>query len=324
MIMLLVSLLAVGDLRAGESIHGFPNWAERVVLTWINRARSEPQAELARCGPTCGEAACYQPMPPLAWSEALNRAARFHADEMQRQGYIGHDSRCALVPNINALYPVACDGAPSCACIGGGLSCSSGCTLWTQRIALFGASPYGEIIAPGSDPDRAFYLWLFEPSSSAMCGPNGGNIHRWLMLAANGGIGVGMNGMAVADFGTAGVPYRIPSGSHYPQQAPSVEVWANWYDVNPPRSASVVVDGRCLPMTLQRGSGTNGSWSATVSGVGSGCHRYYFSFVDGSGIEVTYPATGSLGIGCEDWNASRLHARCGSDSSGGKRRAVGR
>ena len=307
---------AAAALRAGESINGFPNWSERVLLEWINRARVDPQAEMSACGPRCAEAACYKPVAPLTWTEALNRSARFHADEMVRQGYFAHDSKCPIVSNINSLYPAGCDGSPSCACSGGALNCgTAGCTPWTGRIALFGGSPSGEIIAGTAEPDQAFYMWLFEGSSSASCGPNSANLHRYLILQSSGGVGVGVSGYAVGDFGGGSAPYRIASGSHYPQQAPSVDLWANWYDSNAPKAANAVVDGRCLPMSLKRGSKQNGAWSATATNVGSGCHRYYFSFLDSSGAEVTYPATGSLGIGCEDWNSSRALANCGTSSS---------
>ncbi|HEY6843539.1 MAG TPA: CAP domain-containing protein, partial [Thermoanaerobaculia bacterium] len=82
------------QLRAGESINGFPTWAERVVLEWINRARVDPQAELANCGAACSERACYTPQPPLYWDESLNHSARYHAAEMTKQGYFAHDSKC--------------------------------------------------------------------------------------------------------------------------------------------------------------------------------------------------------------------------------------
>jgi hypothetical protein len=64
-------------------------------------------------------------------------------------------------------------------------------------------------------------------------------------------------------------------------------------------------------MSLKRGTAQNGAWSARANGVGSGCHRYYFSFVDASGVEITWPATGSLGIGCADWDSARQQASCG-------------
>ena len=53
------------NLRAGESINGFPNWAERVILEWMNRARVDPQKEMTACGAACSEAICYKPAAPL-------------------------------------------------------------------------------------------------------------------------------------------------------------------------------------------------------------------------------------------------------------------
>ena len=315
------------NLRVGESINGFPNWGERVVLEWINRARVDPQFEMKACGSACGDAACYKPSAPLVWNESLNHSARFHSDEMQKQHFFAHDSACALVQNIGGLYPTACDGSAACACSGTQFP-----TPWTSRVALFGEGATGEIIAGTGDPNQAFYLWLYELQAGPSCG-FGANGHRWLILNSSGAVGVGVSANAVADFGGAATPYKIPSAAHYPKQANTVAVWANWYDTAAPKSASVVVDGKCTSMTLQHGTAQNGAWSANVSGVGSGCHRYYFAFVDASGAPITYPATGSLGIGgasCDDWNATRTTASCSSSSPGtpeptpttSKRRAV--
>jgi hypothetical protein len=304
------------DLRAGEPVDGFPNWSERVLHEWINRARVDPQADLAKCGAACVEKACYGPVIPLGWGEALNRAARYHANEMVKQKYFGHDSKCTIVSNIYKLYPAGCNGSASCGCVGGSSTCgSAGCTPWTSRIMLFGTAPGGEIITSSADPNQAFYLWLYETAANAVCGYSAANGHRYLILQASGSVGLGVDRYSVGDFGVGDPPYRIPSGSHYPRQAPSVELWANWYDSKAPKGASAVVDGKCVTMSLKRGSATNGAWSATANNVGSGCHRYYFSFKDSSGAEVTYPQTGSLGIGsgasCPDWVSSRLHSNCG-------------
>ena len=303
--------LAPSDAWAvGEPVNGFPNWAERVIHEWINRARVDPQLEMNACGGPCVERTCYGPLPPLSWNEALNRSARFHSDELVRQGYFAHDSACTVVSNINTLYPTSCNGAASCACVGGTKTCTApqGCTAWWQRVQLFGGSPSGEIIASPSDPNQAFYLWLFEPGDTTTCEFTSSNGHRWLILTSTGAVGVGVAGYSTGDFGAGNAPSKIPSGSHYPQQAASVETWANWYDTAGPTVASVNVDGTCRSMSLQRGTQTNGAWSATVSGVGSGCHRYYFSFRDAGGATVTYPTTGSLGIGttaCADWDSTR-------------------
>jgi hypothetical protein len=88
-----------------------------------------------------------------------------------------------------------------------------------------------------------------------------------------------------------------------------VELWANWYDTAGPSAAAVNVEGVCYAMDLGRGTPTNGAWTTDVTGVGSGCHRYYFEFQDAVGALETYPTTGSLaigsGAGCPDWSAAR-------------------
>jgi len=305
-----LQLLAASPAYAvGEEVGGFPNWQERVIHEWMNRARSEPQVEMAQClsmygAGRCGEAACFTPIAPLVYSQNLTRAARFHSDEMRLQGYFAHDSNCAVVTNINQLYPGTCQGAASCACTSGTA------TTWTARVALFGMSTSGEIIASGTDPNGAFYQWLFENSSSTTCAYSTANGHRWNILKQTGAIGTGVSGPSVGDFGSSsGTIPKLPSGSHYPRQAATVAVWANWYDSAAPMSAMVNVDGTCSPLTRQRGTDLNGAWSAMVSGVASGCHRYYFLFQDKDGQAVTYPTTGSLAIGpttgCPDYDASR-------------------
>lgn len=292
----------------GEAVNGFPNWRERVIHQWINRARVDPQVEMAACGGACGEAACYTPIAPLSWNLPLNRAARFHSDTMLRQSFFSHTSACTVVSNINSLYPDSCNGSAACACVGGTTSCSSTCTSFSSRIQLFGGSPYGEIIATPTDPNTAFYLWLFEPAGTT-CSFTSQNGHRWLILKATNSVGVGVSGPAVGDFGNGSAPTKIPSGAHYPQQAATVNAWVNWYDTAAPQSASVNVAGQCSPMSLGRGTPQNGAYHAALTGFSAGCHRYYFSFVDSGGAPVTFPTTGSLAIGtggsCPDWDSSR-------------------
>ncbi len=300
---------------------GFPNWGERVVHEWMNRARCDPQIEMTACGSACGDAACYTPMPPMTYEEALNRSARFHSDEMVQQNYFAHDSICTIVNNISTTYPASCNAAASCACVGGTDTCMPACTTWDQRIGLFGAGAAGEIIASDPDPNGSFYLWLYEPYMSNVCQFTSQNGHRWLILTSTGPVGTGVTGLATGDFsGDSFTQTKIPSGSHYPQQASSIDMWANWYDTAGPSLSTVNVDGTCQPMTLQRGVTTNGAYQATVTSAASGCHRYYFLFKDSAGNEVDYPTTGSLAIGapsgsCPDWDPSRPPAGAGCSSS---------
>jgi hypothetical protein len=312
----------------GEPVNGFPNWQERVIHEWINRARVDPQADLAGCGTNCEEntGGCYTPQVPLIWDANAGRSARYHSAEMGLQSFFAHDSNCTLVNNINGLYPGSCNGSASCACVGGTSTCNSVCTAWYARVGLFGASASGEIIAAGyPDANSAFYGWLWEPADSTSCSFDEYNGHRYLILKWNSAVGTGYQSGGpytryyTGDFADSNSPIpKIPSGTHYPQQASSIDFWANWYDSAPPQSAAVNVDGICHPMTLQRGSASNGAYAALgIAGLGSGCHRYFFTFHDSSGNEVTYPSSGSYGIGlsaCNDWDLSRP-STCTSSTS---------
>lgn len=304
-----VALPAVTASAEGEPADGFPSWEERVLLEWSNRARCDPQVEMTACGSACADAACYAPVAPLSWSLELNRAARFHADEMVRQDYFSHTSHCTVVPDIDDLYPQSCNGSAACACVGGVAECNPVCTLAGTRVGLFGAGYHGEIIATGSDPDSRFSMWLYEETLDATCGFSLDNGHRWLILTSPSAVGFGVSGHSVGDFGPGSAPSRIPSGAHYPRQASVVEAWANWYAAAGPLEAWVNVEGDCVPMWLGRGSATNGAWTATVGGVGTGCHRYYFEFVDSTGDPVRYPGNGSFAIAaageCPDWSSDR-------------------
>ncbi len=325
---LLATMSAAQELQqvtasASAPVNGFPNWEERVLHQWINRARVEPAVDLEDCGANCSvaemAASCYTPVAPLMWDYELSVAARFHADSMVRQNFFAHFTPCALLPNLADLYPSTCDGSAACACSG------SGSTSPSARVALFGGSYSGEIIAAGySDPASAFYGWLHEPvASTAPCayssyGSGNTNGHRWLILKSSGSLGSGYAAGGAwgkyyaTDFGSGGAASAIPSGVHYPRQASTIEFWANWYDDEAPSDARVVVGAISHPMTLQRGTSTSGAWSAVVSGLGTGCHRYYFEFADSAGIPVRHPSNGTFGVGppstCADWVGAEVPA----------------
>ena len=293
----------------GEEKAGFPNWEERVLLEWTNRARVEPSTEMTKCGAPCAEGACYKPVGPVYYNEQLNHSARFHSDEQVKQGYFAHDSKCTVPATIKDTYPTTCDGSASCACSG------STPTSWSARVSLFGAGPSGEIIASPSDPESAFYLWLFEPATVSTCGYSGANGHRYNILTAGPDVGYGVSGYSTGDFGGGGTASKVPSGSHYPRGGPSVDLWVNWFDSAAPSLAQVNVAGTCSALTRARGTDVNGAWTYKASGL-SGCTRYYFAFKDAGGATVTYPTSGSLGIGdtsCAVWDSTRPAAGSGCD-----------
>jgi hypothetical protein len=317
----LLSVLSLFNMRnnahaEGEASNGFPNWSERVLLEWINRARSDPQADLAAC-PTgnCPDKACYTPIKPLHFDPNLAHSARFHSSHMMINDYFDHYSHCTLFSNIPALYlssPQTCNGAAACSCVGGAITTDS--AAWTHpfvRISMFGSNASGEIIVQDSSGiNNEFYDWLYEATSSSVCQGDNANGHRWLILTTAAGVGIGLGtsgSYSTGDFGGGSTNALMPSGSHYPQQAASVAAWTNWSSSAGPSVAKINVDGVCQDMTISRGSSSNGAWTSTVTGVGTGCHRYFFAFKDSAGKQVFYPSNGSLAIGsgasCPDWSS---------------------
>jgi hypothetical protein len=322
-------------LAYGEPQNGFPNWEERIMAVLTNRARCDPQADLAGCS-ACAEKTCYNPVPPTVYSYNLNRAARFQCDSLAACACgLQHASACDIVSDISSLYdPGPCDGSPECACQGGVCDCTGG-TAWDARSSLFGTQARAENAANDrGDPWAIFYALQYERDTDSSCGLHAANGHRYNILTdINVQLGVGRgSGYYVQDFARGSSDRKIGAGAHYPNSLSGpVKFMANWYDAAGPALASVDIDGTCHAMSLERGSETNGShlYEGTVGGT---CPRYYFIFEDSSGTQVTYPDTGSFGIGsgCENWTEERPAAGdgcgctpdcgakvCGDDGCGG-------
>jgi uncharacterized protein (TIGR03382 family) len=320
-IFVLVSLASAHAFAYGEPVDGFPNYDERVMLVYTNRARSDPQAELEGCGERCGERACYTPVAPLTWGHALGRAARFQSAllmDIGHGGYLNHDTPCDVVADIDAQFsPGPCGGEVACACQGAVATCAGGCERFDARVRRFGGFPLGENIAGTGSPLQALHMFLYEPWAGTECARGSDpatrttNGHRYNLLMLGPSMGVGSTtGLTVQDFGFGDEPSGIVAGVHYPEAGPAVEMRANWYGPAP-RSASVNIDGVCHPMALERGTADNGTHLANVTT--GACAHYYFHFVDATGADVTFPTTGSFGIGCgEDFSTARP-PRCGCE-----------
>lgn len=307
----------------GEPNGTFPSWQERVVAQLTNRARVEPAAELAACPPgRCLDATCYSPIRPLISHDDLNQAARFHSLTMGMFPFFDHNTGCQLFADIDTRFPGSSNGSFASSCN------SHGTTAAVTRVNSFGATYRGENIAAGqSTPHSAFYTWLYEPATDE-CDFTSLNGHRHNILK-NTGPAAGVGHASVfgspygtywtQDFGGSGSIPKIPSGSHWTavnrSRTPSpgdnnVEFWTNWYDVagGAPTIATVVLDNVPATMTRTRGTATNGAYTATVGGVSTSCHTYYFSFVDSSLNIVRYPTTGVLGFGagCPDYQGGEI------------------
>ncbi len=318
---------AAATAQRGVPDAGFPSWYERMVHVYVNRARADPAADLAACS-VCAEKACYQARPPVSYSYALNRAARFHSANLSRTGRFQHDSPCTLVTNISSLYAPngTCDGSASCACQGGTAACSGTCTGMSQRVSLFGATATGENIAGNfGSPRRVFYAWLHEPDSSPACGPRQTNGHRYNILVNGPAMGVGHDVNDTQDFGLGPAPLgTLIAGGHEPQQSGGdVEFRVNYYDTRgPPQAALLNVDGQCVRMERERGTDTNATYLAVVNLPGNACRRYRFQFADPAGATVVLPEVGSYGVGfseatCPDWAMAEPAACAALDAGTG-------
>lgn len=305
---------AVQELN-GEPQDGFPTWRERAILVWTNRARADPQADLAACPKSrCAERDCYKTaVSPLVFDYKLARSSRFHCANLRLTSNtcLQHPSPCTVVSNIGDIYtPGTCSGAPSCGCQGGHSSCGTQGTQPGNRIALFGhTGTWGENVAydlSNFDPPKIFYLWLHEPETSSTCGFRESNGHRYNILSGKyTKLGPGNDKTHWGqDFGDGGQPDRLVAGVHYPETGSSIDFRANWY-AGAPKASNVNIDGTCTAMTVERGTPENGTYLATVQ-LASGCHHYFFEYQDSLGTIVTYPTTGSFGVGCSaDWESSR-------------------
>ncbi len=297
--------------QRGVPQNGFPSWQERTVLMLVNRTRAQPTADPKAC-------AAETVRPPVVWNYNLNRAARFHSTHMQKSAQFMHNSPCVLSSNIATAFSpgTTCDGAVSCACSTGAVTCTramqdaGGCpagsfTTWSSRVSMFGTSPSAENIAYGyGTPRIAHNGWMMSDG------------HCKNILNAHGQLGVGhfaTNNYWTENFGSGGsLAGSLIAGSHEPQLTTtatlSVEFRANYYNTaGAPQAAQLNLDGVCSTMTRERGTDTNGTWLSTQSLTGTTCRRYAFTFKDPAGNVVHLPETGSYGVGgsgCADYSTT--------------------
>ncbi len=263
----------VRQAELGEPVGEFPSLTERQVLYLTNRARVEPDA--------FNPADPYDPTPPLRWDYLLTKAARFHAGHINEANCwcADHSSCCALE---EAGDDIAC-GGPTTGC--GAMSASDRVALWTPNYS-------GENMAMGQmTPQAAIDGWINSPG-------------HWQNInsSAHSLLGAGNEGTAwVQDFGRGGgSPPVIGDGIHLSNgQSTTFGITYHQPTSNGPQTALVIVNGECHDLTLTYGTAQSGAFE-TSKALGPGCHRYYFYFTDGNGNDLTYPSTGSLGVGTDD------------------------
>lgn len=251
----------------GEPMGEFPSYSERLLLYFTNRVKTDP--------PSFNPEGNYAPTPPLSWDLDLSKAARFHAEHIIEASCWcdDHSSCCALSGTGD---DVAC-GGPVTGC---------GAEDSSTRVSRFSPSYAGENMAMGQmSAAQAIEAWTFSSGHWA-------NINT-----ANTKLGVGNYQTAwVQDFGTGGLTSVIGDGIHF-AAGQSTTFGTTYYqpDTGGPRTALVIIEGVCHDMGFVHGTPEHGAFETTLS-LGPGCHRYYFHFTDGEGVDHTYPSFGSFAV----------------------------
>jgi hypothetical protein len=294
------------------AIGTFPTADERLTLMAINRGRSDPATVK---GPT---STIYPARPPVVSSYPLNRAARFHATNLQASGVtLMLTSPCTLKTDVATT---GCDGSVACACATAvPLTCRNCANV--QPINACGTNAFARIayftdgtgVAADAEVGAAGYPDSFSAVDGWFSEGAGVDNKRKTLLdqgvtsnVMGAGRAQGNNCWSSFDIVDAGlvaglaIP-RIPSGSIQPlggSAGQPYRFYGTWVDsvLGAPLSLAAVVDGITYAMTLELGSPTlNSTWVADVV-LNESCHRYWFVGTDASGTRFTYPTTGALEV----------------------------
>jgi len=289
---------------------GFPSYQERLMLTYINRTRADPNNQALGTASACSTH--VPPEPPMVYDIAGSRCGRFHAYHLGiGGGGLSHDAYCTLRSDIASS---GCDGHTECACEPGTehFSCESGTASGTNthtRCAYFGFANYaalGGVSAAGSSSGAlAVRQW------SGEC-PGADQDRIDLLVSGSRSMGLGFFGEGFTCwqsyyFGQIGFLVEVvpvlPAGAHQPERATATTFHVNYFADAAPASVDVVVDGICHPMTWELGSELNATYTADVA-LGDGCHQYWFLAQDPQGDWYAYPERGAFDVGLCDWSVT--------------------
>jgi hypothetical protein len=253
---------------------GYPNWGERVLHSWTNAVRVDPEAfrdEYEPCSFEDFEPEQQQPQQLLFFDLQLNEAGRFHTDDMQTSGVFSHTS-------------------------------SDGTSFFDRVQRYYGESMWiGENIAQGYGNafDTIFRGW--------MCSEG----HRYnIMLGEYNELGTGVLGNHYTQDFAAGIvdtTSPVAMAVHAPElPMGDVQFMADWSDT-PPDHFDVVLNGVPIPLELTYGAAHLGVYTADALAM-PGCHAYYF-YWETDDRTGTFPESGSYLLGpCEQavmWTAEQ-------------------
>ena len=293
----------------------------RAIHLLTNEARTNTREALATCGSNCSETLeCYpETLPPLYWNDGLYRAAQFHANMLTSLHCMQHDSPCTLVSTVATDFPDACDGNPSCACVGGTASCGSVGTKTFARIQMFASGASSENLASAIGAAGSFDLWLFEDGEGSGCEFTMSNGHRWNILSSESkSVGVGYASyIASQDFGwNAPETSVLTAGANYTK---SGTTWfkTHYYHTVGATKVTLKLADQCIDLSKTRGTDTNGVWGTSEANASGNCVPYYFEAKDANGTVTRFPTTGSLLYNCDkSWTADAAESCFASENGG--------
>jgi hypothetical protein len=258
--------LVIGTALAGygDAVEGVPTHAERELHVWTNAIRAEPELfaedyELAGCRFEDFEPEEQESHRPMAWSSSLNKAARFHSDDMARNSFVDHTGSDGVhfAERVARYYPSTAVG---------------------ENVAGGYSSPY-QVIASG---------WMCSP------GHRSNIMTSWWTE-----FGAGVSGAYYTqNFGGLGRPSRVLNmGVHLPAEPIGGDV-TFLVDVSAevkPDDVVVVLNGVAHDMKTSIGRARLGVRMAKVP-VETGCHVYWFEAVV-EGQTHRFPEDGAYGYG---------------------------
>lgn len=273
---ILLTVVPVLSQDYGVPVDSYPSWQERVMEVATNACRMAPTdfRDSHTQYPDILSPTWYPAVAPIVWCEELNRAARFHSEDMAYCNLLQHDS---------------CDG-----------------TTTFVRIATF--YPYGgwrgeSIAGFVSSPFDAVVMWIEDEGYADGSGYDGhrANIMKTVFTEGGGGYcyapGTSYHYLYTFDYGgrDLGDPPALVDGAHLYLEAGTTTFWANWYqpDKGAPVSARVYIDGERHDLQLHLGTTATGTW-ATATTTAAACRSYVFQFVDAGGDVHWYPQAGQL------------------------------
>lgn len=283
---LILSIVALGvpsmAFAYGEpDENGSPNANERLLHVFTNQVRQAPHEwpdwDTSLASP--------EARGPLGLEPSLLAAARYHANDMAKNGCFSHES---------------CDGTP-----------------FQSRVSRFFSGPAGENIYTGTGSVNA-------RARTAMTGWMNSSGHRTNILRHEWNwLGTGFAGAGqifyVQNFGQVrgSTAPPIPGGAYEDLGGGAIRVVANYFDPDgrAPSTFEAILGDTRVPMTTVVGQPGNQTLAATAD-LPADCQTLFFVAEDADGVRSVFPSTGALLVGaaCEDeYTTERAGALPGED-----------